>query len=101
MLLDIRRTIHEQAEAAGAVELHPFLADGADAAMVDTPIAYEKIETVRAGQIDSSLCRFGCVLVRVRGSNRSDCCSQYAGPEDGGRYEQCDTGKNPLRLHGY
>lgn len=99
MLLDVRRTVHEQAQAAGAVEFHPFLADGADAAMVNAPIAYEKIETVRAGQVDSSLCRFGRVLICVRGSNRTECCSQYANDENGGRYERCDKGENPLRLH--
>jgi hypothetical protein len=39
------------------------------------------------------------VLVCVRGSNRTDSCSQYTGSENGGRYERRDKRDDPLRLH--
>src|SRR5207244_10340619 len=86
--------------ADSALELHPFLADRADAPVMYAPFAGEKIETVRAGQVDSSLCRSGCLLVCVRGSNRTDCCSQHTGSENGGRYERRDKHEDPLRFHG-
>ena len=75
--------------AAGALELHPLLADGTDATVMYSPLAREKIEAVRTLQVDRRMRREGRVVrgrsgdTRCLGQLRSGVAADLIGNETG------------------